>query len=437
MPESNNSPDSSVTRFDVLVVGAGYTGLTTACALAHKLGSSVTIGLLDRNPWDAAMNDPRASALSAGAVNALDRLGVWQTLIDKAQPVEHIDITDPVGDSPLRQVMLSYQNTVDNGSAASWIVENHDLRTALRNCVTRDERITILPTASVVDLQADPSRAIVSMDNGEAIYASLVIAADGGNSPLRRLAGIKTTGWPYNQTGIVTTVRHDRPHNATATQHFLPAGPFAILPLRGNRASIVWSEEASEAAKIMAFDDETFLNTLFDRFGTRLGEITLDGPRASWPLQLQLARELVAPRLVLVGEAARTVHPIAGQGLNLAIRDIAALADTLSDNISLGIDPGNADVLAQYAQWRRFDSGTSALAFDAINRLFSNANPLVRSVRDAGLELVGRSESMKSFFVREAAGLTGDAVPSLMQPRGMAAATEDDEDSAPFVTAGI
>ncbi len=414
------------TRFDILVVGAGYTGLTMALALSHRLGAHLSIGLLDRNPWNTHVADIRASALSAGTVNALHRLGVWQDLAAKAQPVEHIDITDPIGDSPLRQIMLSYENTVDGGDdtslAASWIVENNDLRAALHGAVANDEQIKICPAASVRGLETDAAQVRITLDGADtAVHGGLVIAADGGHSPLRRLAGIKTTGWAYKQTGIVTTVRHDRPHNATATQHFLPAGPFAILPLPGNRSSIVWSEASDTAAQIMKCNDDAFLEILSDRFGTRLGNITLDGPRASWPLRLQLARDLVAPRLALVGEAARTVHPIAGQGLNLAIRDIAALTDTLADAVALGIDPGNAETLAQYAQWRNFDAGTSALAFDAINRLFSNTNPLVRSIRDAGLEAVGRSDRLKSFFVREAAGLTGDAVPSLMRPLNNAA----------------
>lgn len=403
-------------RFDILVVGAGYTGLATARALSVRLGGHLSIGLLDRHPFDVPPKpDPRASALSAGAVNLLQSLNVWPRLSPDAQPVDHIDITDPVGDSPLRQVMLSYENKVD-GCAASWIVENDDLKAALLDTVREDSNITLCPPGSVADVDADAAVATVGLEDQTRVTAQLIVAADGGQSRLRELAGIKVTGWPYRQTGIVTTVRHDRPHNATAVQHFLPAGPFAILPLKGNRSSIVWSEEETVAAEVMECDDEVFLSALQGRFGTRLGTLALDGPRAAWPLKLKLARELTAPRLALVGEAARTVHPIAGQGFNLAVRDIAALADTVADNSIIGIDPGNAETLAQYAQWRRFDGGTSALAFDAINRLFSNGNPLLRSFRDTGLELVNRSETLKSFFVREAAGLTGDAVPSLMRP---------------------
>lgn len=403
-------------RFNVLVVGAGYTGLAMARALSLKLGPQLTVGLLDRQPWDTTpAADPRASALSAGAVNALTQLGVWPRLEQDAQPVERIDITDPIGDSPLRQIMLQYDNMID-GAAASWIVENKHLKAALHDTVFSDPAITRCDPGTVRNFSADSSAATIVLEDGRQLRADLVIAADGGNSKLRQLTGIKTTGWPYSQTGIVTTVGHTKPHNATATQHFLPAGPFAILPLKNNCASIVWTEDAEVAKGIMEADDATFLATLEDRFGTRLGKLSLEGPRASWPLRLNLARELTDTRLALVGEAARTVHPIAGQGLNLAIRDIAALADTIAESVALGIDPGNAETLEQYARWRRFDGGTSALVFDAINRLFSNGNPLVRSVRDAGLELVGRSDALKNFFVREAAGLTGDAVPSLMMP---------------------
>jgi len=388
-----------------------------ARALSVRLGTHLTVGLLDRNPWDDPPPvDPRATALSAGAVNALQRLGVWQDLSAAAQPVEKIDITDPVGDSPLRQVMLSYENTVGNDDPASWIVENKDLVAALRGVTMDDPQVVRLPSASVKHLDVDASAATVTCDTGISIRASLVIAADGAQSKLRTVSGIKTTGWPYDQRGIVTTVRHDRPHDATAIQHFLPAGPFAILPLKGERSSIVWTEDESVAKEVMQQDDATFLETLHDRFGNRLGNLTLDGPRASWPLHLQLAREIAGSRVALIGEAARTVHPIAGQGLNLAIRDIATLTDAIADAAALGIDPGNADVLEKYAQARRFDAATSALAFDAINRLFSNGNGLLRSLRDGGLEIVNRSPSLKAFFVREAAGLTGDRIPSLMTP---------------------
>ena len=409
--------DPRTGNVQILIVGAGYTGLTMARALSVRLGGHVTVGILDRAPWSSTpASDPRATALSAGAVNALRRLGVWQRLSANAQPVHHIDITDPVGDSPLRQIMLSYDNVVDGEGPASWIVENDHLKAALRDIVAADPHIAVLAPDQITGLETNSNHANAICADGSSIVTELVIAADGAKSSLRSLSGIKTTGWPYKQSGIVTAVCHELPHNATATQHFLPAGPFAILPLQGKRSSIVWTEDADVAARIMKQDDAGFLDTVQDRFGTRLGQLELDGPRASWPLSLQLARQLASDRLALIGEAARTVHPIAGQGLNLAIRDISALVDAIADAVSLGIDPGNTEVLSGYAQARRFDAGTSALAFDAINRLFSNRNALLRSLRDGGLELVNRSPSLKSFFVHEAAGLTGSDIPSLMLP---------------------
>jgi 2-octaprenyl-6-methoxyphenol hydroxylase len=240
------------------------------------------------------------------------------------------------------------------------------------------------------------------------------VAADGRRSPLREAAGIKIVGWDYGQTGIVTTIAHARPHGARAVQHFLPGGPFAILPLKGNRSCVTWSEEEGEARRILALDDAAFLPEVDQRVGGRLGALELAAQRQSWPLEMHLVRSYVAPRFAVAGDAAHGVHPIAGQGLNLALRDVAALTEVLTDAARLGLDLGNGEVLTRYERWRRFDSAISAATFDGLNLLFSNDWALVRAVRDFGLGLVDRMPRLKEFFVREAAGLSGE-LPRLLK----------------------
>jgi len=241
-----------------------------------------------------------------------------------------------------------------------------------------------------------------------------VIAADGRNSPAREAAGIKTTGWDYGQTGIVTAVAHELPHEGCAEEHFRPAGPFAILPLTGNRSSLVWTEATETARQLLALSDEDFLAELATRFGQHRGALTLIGPRHGYPLSLFIAERFIAPRLALLGDAAHVVHPIAGLGLNLGLRDAAALAEAVAQARYLGLDSGSEATLTQYNQWRRFDTNVTALATDGLNRLFSNDLPGVRQLRDTGLKLVNMATPLKSLFMREAAGETGH-LPKLMR----------------------
>jgi 2-octaprenyl-6-methoxyphenol hydroxylase len=240
------------------------------------------------------------------------------------------------------------------------------------------------------------------------------VAADGRGSRLREAAGIQVVRWSYPQAGIVTTVRHAKPHGGRAVQHFLPSGPFAILPLAGNRACITWTEDAETARALLALDDAGFLAEVARRFDYRLGAVELDGPRASWPLDMHLARALVKDRFALIGDAAHGVHPIAGQGLNLGLRDVAALTEVVADAARLGLDFGSIATLERYERWRRLDAAVSAATFDALNRLFSNDSTLLRSARDFGLGLVERMPALKQLFVTEAAGLAGE-VPKLLR----------------------
>jgi 2-octaprenyl-6-methoxyphenol hydroxylase len=254
----------------------------------------------------------------------------------------------------------------------------------------------------------------VNFSSGDARTVRLLVAADGARSAIREAAGIQSFGWDYEQSGIVTTVKHERDHAGRAEEHFLPAGPFAILPLKGKRSSIVWTERASEATRIVALPDREFHDELEQRFGLKLGEIEAVGPRRAFPLGLSVAREFVGERVALVGDAAHVIHPIAGQGLNLGLRDVAALAEAVADAARLGLDIGGPDVLERYQRWRRFDTMTMGVATDGLNRLFSNRSDALRIVRDVGLGLVERMPRMKEFFIREAAGLTGE-VPKLLR----------------------
>lgn len=402
-------------RYDILVSGASFAGLAMARALAQAFEGEAKIGLIDRRPVDTVQrHDARAFALSAGSRRMLETLGAWVAVAADAQPVTTIEITDSELDAGVRPVLLTYDNKIEGEEAGSYIVPAAALERALIEIVRDEPSISILAPAEIQAFAAQPSHVDVQLIDGGAATASLLIAADGRRSPLRGMAGIKSVSRSYPQTGIVTVVAHDKPHGGVAVQHFLPAGPFAILPLPGNRACITWTEESAEAARILGLDDDGFLREVDRRFGGKLGAIRLDGPRQSWPLELHLARSYVAERFAVIGDAAHVVHPIAGQGLNLALRDVAALTESIVDAARLGLDPGAGQALERYEKWRRFDAAMSTAAFDGLNVLFSNDNVLVRAARDAGLGLVDRSPLLKQLFVAEAAGVTGN-VPRLLR----------------------
>ena len=407
---------SETPRFDVVISGASFGGLALACGLSRALGLDFKIALIDRVAQSAAAPkaDSRASALSAASKRMLEVLDIWPLVAGVAQPVTGIEITDSTLETGVRPVLLTYDNVTADGEPATYIVPNSALQAALRRGVESSSSLELITPAEAIDFASNESGIEVTLADGGAIAASLLVAAEGRRSRLREAAGIKVVGWSYPQIGIVVTVHHDRPHGGRAVQHFLPSGPFAILPLTGNRSCITWTEDAVEARRILALDDADFLAEVDKRFGGKLGALSLDGPRQSWPLEMHLARRYVGPRFALIGDAAHGVHPIAGQGLNLAFRDVAALVEVLSDSIRLGFDAGDAQALVRYERWRRFDSTISAATFDGLNRLFSNDRALIRSGRDFGLGLVDRMPMLKRFFVGEAAGLTGE-LPRLLK----------------------
>ena len=404
-------------RFDIVISGASFAGLALARALATAFGDEIRIAIVDLKPRaDAAPaeEDARAFALSAGARRMLDTLGIWTALAPLSQPVTEIQITDSSLEAGVRPILLKYDNHLEPGGAAatpetaSHILPAPALERALREAVASAPGLTFIAPAAIVHFADTGTHLAIALDDGREIAARLLVGAEGRRSPSRERAGIKTVGWTHGQTAIVTTISHDRPHEGRAIQHFLPAGPFAILPLPGNRCCLTWTEDEREARRILALDDADFLAEVETRVAGRLGAITLAGPRQSWPLSTHLTRAYVAPRFALVGDAAHGVHPIAGQGVNLAFRDVAALAEIAADSLRLGLDPGSLEGLGRYERWRRFDSAMSAAAFDGLNRLFSNDWMLVRAARDFGLGLVDRMPEVKRRLVAEAAGLTGD-----------------------------
>ena len=402
-------------RFDLAIAGGGLAGRSLALALARLAPQGFRMALIDAEPVPAnGGDDARALALTAATRNLLSVLDLWHELAPSTQAIEAIEITDSPLQAQLRPHFLSFDAELKDAGAKAHIVEHGTISRVLADAVTRADAIELFAPDSVTDYAADAFKAVVTLGSGKAIEAALLVAADGKRSRLRERAGIKCVGWSYPQIGIVATVAHERPHHGKAVQHFLPSGPFAMLPLRGNRCSIVWTEEKTRGEAIMALDEAGFLAELTKRFGWRLGEISLAGPRQSFPLDMQIARAFVADRLALIGDAAHVVHPLAGQGLNIGMRDVAALAETVVEATRLGLDVGSPATLERYSRWRRFDSAFSAAVMDGLNRLFSNDSAPLRTLRDLGLGLVDRAPPLKRFLVNEAAGATG-TLPRLLR----------------------
>jgi 2-octaprenyl-6-methoxyphenol hydroxylase len=400
---------------DILIVGGGLNGPCLALALAQSGLSSIVIDALPADTRREPGFDGRAYALALASVRMLGALGLWDGLEDDAQPILEIKASDGRAGEGAAPHFLHFDHAEIEEGPMGHMLEDRFLRRALLDAMDASPRVTHMPGTKVV-AQATETSASVTLDTGTTLTARLLIGADGRRSGTAERAGITRTGWDYRQTALVSAIAHEKPHNGIAHQFFMPAGPLAILPLTGNRCSIVWSEGTARAAEIAAMDDRDYLDALRPAFGDFLGDIELAGARHSYPLALSIANAFVAPRLALVGDAAHGVHPIAGQGLNLGLRDVAALAEVLTDAARRGEDIAAPDVLARYQTWRRFDTTAMAAATDAFNRLFSNDNPLLRAIRDTGMGLVQAAPALRRRFIREAAGLTGD-VPRLMQGR--------------------
>ena len=399
-------------RAEVAIGGAGFAGLALAIALRQGLGDPFTVTVADPALAHARSKDPRASAIAAAARRLFEAIGVWGAVADHAQPILDMVVTDSKLDNAVRPTFLTFGGEVEEGEPFAHMIENRYLVDALAE---KAKSLGVeLRATPVAGFAANANSTDVQFADGETITARLLVGADGARSLIREQAGIATHGWNYDQSAIVTTVAHERGHNGRAEEHFLPAGPFAILPLTGRRCSIVWTETSGEAERIVGLADDEFHAELEKRFGLQLGDIEIVGPRRAFPLGLFTARTFIGERLALVGDAAHIIHPIAGQGLNMGLRDVAALAETIADAARLGLDPGGPEVLERYQRWRRFDTMTMGVATDGLNRLFSNHSDALRLVRDIGLGLVERMPMLKRMFIREAAGVTGD-VPKLLK----------------------
>ena len=403
---ANPSETKAQRDLDILVAGAGYVGLAAAVAI-KQARPGLSVAVVDAAPEGGWERDGRASAIAAAACRLLERLGCWEEIFPEAQPITDMVITDSRTSDPVRPVFLTFDGEIAPGEPFAHMIANVVINRTLRRRAG-ELGIDLIEGVAVSAFETSPGKVDIRLADGVGLGARLLIAADGVRSRLRDMAGIKSLYWDYGQSGIVCTVGHERPHNGRAEEHFLPAGPFAILPLKGNRSSIVWNERTADAERLVNGDPFIFEVELEQRFGLRLGEIKVETKPRAFPLGLTLARGFVKPRFALAGDAAHGIHPIAGQGLNLGFKDVAALAETVVEADRLGQDIGALDVLEGYERWRRFDTVRMGITSDVLNRMFSNDMTPLRAVRDLGLGIVDRLPGLKGFFIKQASGLTGE-----------------------------
>ncbi|RWR27509.1 2-octaprenyl-6-methoxyphenyl hydroxylase [Sinirhodobacter populi] len=401
---------------DVLIAGGGLNGPALALALAQ---AGLTVTVIDAAPPRARAEpafDGRAYALALASQKLLAATGVWPAIADRTQPMMEVKASDGRPGEGAAPLFLHFDSRELDQSPVGYMIEDRFLYAAFLDAMEAEPNLTLIRGTAVTAQEIVPGGVTVTLSDGRTLSGALLVGADGRRSATAERAGITREGWGYGQTALVAAIAHELPHEGIAHQFFMPTGPLAILPLPGNRSSIVWSETAENARIIAALSDEDFLAVLRPRFGDFLGRISLAGPRFSYPLDLTLAKSYVAPRIALIGDAAHGVHPIAGQGLNLGLRDVAALAEVLVEARRRGEDIGAIDVLERYQSWRRFDGTTLALGMDTVNRLFSNDNPVLRPVRDLGMGIVQAIGPLRRGFMRQAAGLSGP-LPRLLQGR--------------------
>lgn len=403
----------SDSRYDLIIIGGGLVGLTAAIGAAQQ---GLSVAVIDRLSMDDTVDtgfDGRASALAFATVRMLETLGIWTHMEPEAQPILEIRVSDgPMGKpSPF---FLHYDHADLQDGPLGYMVENRHTRLALMARLSHMDGIDVLAPAEVTDIERDSHEARVTLVGGRLLTAPLIVAADGKQSRTRDSAGISTTQWGYDQHGIVCAISFEETHAGIAHERFLPSGPFAILPLTGNRASLVWTEKSHLVPTIMNLSDRAFADEVKRRVGTFLGDVEVAGGRWSWPLSLQFAERYTDHRLALIGDAAHSIHPIAGQGLNLGLRDVAALLEVLTETARVGLDTGLAANLQAYAQWRTTDNAALMVVTDSLNRLFSNDIAPIAHVRDLGLALVDKMPPMKKFLMHHARGTVG-TLPKLLR----------------------
>ena len=399
---------------DLLIIGGGLNGPVLALAAAQTGLSTTVVDARDEADLRSDTFDGRAYALALASIRMLTRLEIWDNVADHAQEMREIKVSDSKVGRPNAVLGLHFDSAEIEEGAMGHMLEDRYLRRALLDAMAAEPNITLLTDQRAVAQTVAATGVTVDLKGGQTLTGRLLIGADGRGSQVAERADIRRMEWSYDQTAIVCALEHAHPHNGIAHQLFLPAGPLGILPLPGNRSSIVWAEDTALASDIIQMNDADFLNVLRPRFGDFLGEIALTGARFTYPLGLSLANAFVADRLALIGDAAHGVHPLAGQGLNAGLRDVAALTHVLTHAQRRGEDIAAPGVLARYQSWRRFDITSLAGATDMFNRLFSNDTPLLRMGRDLGMKAINAVPSLRRSFIREAAGLTGD-LPDLMR----------------------
>lgn len=404
------------TTSDIVIVGGGLNGPALALALGDAGFSVTVIDALPEGTRGEDAFDGRGYALALASQRLLAAIGVWGAVAEHATPLLEIKISDGKPGAGPGPFVLEFDHAEIDEGPMGYMVEDRFLARTLADAVAAHPRVTLMPGARVVAQEVGAASVSVMLEGGAVVGGKVLLGCDGRSSGTASRAGIRRWGHDYGQTALVAAIAHTAPHHGVAHQFFLPPGPLAILPLPGNQCSIVWTEATDEAARVHALEDAAYLDHLRPRFGDFLGDISLAGARFTYPLTLTVAEHFVADRLALVGDAAHGMHPIAGQGLNAGLKDVAALAEVLILAKRRGEDYGRRDVLERYEQWRRFDVMQMVAATEVSNRLFSNDNPLLRAARDVGLGVVNALPGLRRGFIREAAGLTGD-LPKLLQGR--------------------